>query len=564
MGHSLHIDPDRLHAFITELAAVAESAHQDLAELKNALAREGKPWGDDEPGRMVGDTYEPQAKKGLEGNQNLVDNLRGLSKGVGEVGDALHDQDQEGSRQIRNTGSKQPVSVVPDSAWPRTNTPRTSSPTTGSGSDSNNPNATPTQPRGSTPNTSAQPNATPSTYQPNVTPSAYPQSGPTGYNPISTPMSAGPQPVYPDSSTPPIPPGAAQQPTAENSAAGNENAASQPVAADSIPAVPGATSPAAATPARTGDPAVAEKPTGTPWSRTPGTAFPSIPSGTPWSGARTGVRPPGQVFAPSPTGVGPAQPTKPKRDDKPRKKKRESAAAADIRVPTDAAALAAARELADRHELRIVGFDTSGIGPEMVAQLAAAIDDILGKYPFVDLGGIEITQLGDRISQVTGNRSDDESESASTGPWILLDRAVVANPAQFSEKVYAAIQSGNSVAGSEERPMYSTIVADLGRILAAQAGPPVRRLAQRSLITEYRRISGPWDAGDTLARIVGGYRRWRDQLGGNSIVNGRFQPHAALVAAFAEVELRGEDACGPARVLYRLLVEGARGRSGPR
>ncbi|WP_327098964.1 hypothetical protein OIE68_09320 [Nocardia vinacea] len=233
-------------------------------------------------------------------------------------------------------------------------------------------------------------------------------------------------------------------------------------------------------------------------------------------------------------------------------------------MPTDAAALAAAQELADRYELRIVGFDTSGIGQEMVAQLAAAIDDILGKYPFIDLGGIEITELGDRISEVSRDRGDDGSESASTGSLILLDRALVANPAQFSEKVYAAIQSGNSVAGSEERPMYSTIVGDLGRIMENQAGPSVRRLAQRSLITEYRRINGRWDARDTLARIIGGYRRWRDQLGGNSIVDGRFQPRAALIAAFAEVELRDDDACGPARVLYRLLVEGARGRSTPR
>src|SRR5438093_979768 len=118
MGQSLHIDPDRLHALITELAAVAESAQHDLAELKSTLAHEGQPWGDDEPGRMVGDTYEPQAKKGLEGYQNLVDNLRGLSKGVSEVGDALHDQDQDGGQQIRNTGSNQPVSVAPDSTWP--------------------------------------------------------------------------------------------------------------------------------------------------------------------------------------------------------------------------------------------------------------------------------------------------------------------------------------------------------------------------------------------------------------------------------------------------------------
>ncbi|MGW4771734.1 hypothetical protein ACWEO2_27300 [Nocardia sp. NPDC004278] len=543
MGQSLHIDPNRLHALIAELTAVAESAHRDLAELKDTLAREGKPWGDDEPGRKIGETYEPQAKKGLEGYQNLVGNIRGLSKAVGEVNDALHNQDQDGGQRIRTAGSNQPVSSGTDPVWPSAGTPRTSSPTTGFGSNPDNANT----PR-KLPDSGTSP-----TQQPDF----------TGDNPVGGPTPGYQQPWYPDSSTPSIEPDAAPQPAAETSAAGNENAASPPVADDSIPAAPGTTSPAAAPP-RAGDPAVAEKPTGTPWSRTPGTAVPSIQSGTPWSGAPTGARPPGQVFAPPPTGVSPVQPTEPKRDGKSRKKKRGSTAADQIQVPTDAAALAAARELADRHELRLVGFDTSGIGQEMVAQLAAAIDDILGKYPFIDLDGIEITELGDPISQVTRDRGYDGSESASTRSWILLDRTLVTNPAQFSEKVYAAIQSGNSLAGSEERPMYSTIVGDLGRIMEAQAGQPVRRLAQRALITEYRRINGPWDAPGTLTRIVGGYRRWRDQLGGNSIVDGRFQPRAALVAAFAEVELRGDDACGPARVLYRLLVEGARERSTPR
>ncbi|MET8877516.1 hypothetical protein [Nocardia sp. NPDC004604] len=555
MGQSLHIDPNRVHALIAELTAVAEAAHRDLGELKDTLAREGKPWGDDDPGRKIGETYEPQAKKGLEGYQNLVDNIRGLSKAVGEVNDALHNQDQDGGQRIRTAGSNQPVSSGTDPVWPGAGTSRTNSPTTGFGSNPDNAN---------TPRKLPDSGAATSPTQPNSTPTTYPQPDFTGYNPVGGPTPAYQQPWYPDSSTPSIEPDAAPQPAAESSAAGNENAASPPVTDDSIPAAPGTTSPAAAAPPRAGDPAVAEKPTGTPWSRTPGTAFPSVPSGTPWSGVRTGARPPGQVFAPPPTGVGPARPTEPKRDGKSRKKKRGSTAAEHIQVPTDAAALAAARELADRHELRLAGFDTSGIGQEMVAQLAAAIDDILGKYPFVDLGGIEITELGDQISQITRDRGDDGSEWASTGSWILLDRTLVTNPAQFSEKVYAAIQSGNSVAGSGERPMYSTIVGDLGRILEEQAGQPIRRLAQRALITEYRRINGPWDAGNTLARIVGGYRRWRDQLGGDSIVDDRFQPRAALVAAFAEVELRGDDACGPARVLYRLLVEGARERSTPR
>lgn len=68
-----------------------------------------------------------------------------------------------------------------------------------------------------------------------------------------------------------------------------------------------------------------------------------------------------------------------------------------------------------------------------------------------------------------------------------------------------------------------------------------------------------------LVEAVSGYWPECDEdSGGNSSIDGRFQPRAAWVAAFAEVEFRGDDACGPAQVPYRLLVEGVRGRSMPR
>ncbi|WP_280274588.1 hypothetical protein [Nocardia wallacei] len=59
------------------------------------------------------------------------------------------------------------------------------------------------------------------------------------------------------------------------------------------------------------------------------------------------------------------------------------------------------------------------------------------------------------------------------------------------------------------------------------------------------------------------HRRWCDVLGGGVVVGG-FDPVAALVAAFTEVELCGAGGCGPAKVLHLLVVEGARGRSSSR
>ncbi|MFE7798457.1 hypothetical protein [Nocardia sp. NPDC057440] len=223
-------------------------------------------------------------------------------------------------------------------------------------------------------------------------------------------------------------------------------------------------------------------------------------------------------------------------------------------VQTDEAAMEAARALAARHGLRIVGFETAGIAESTVHEIAAAIDDILGKYPFLALGGIEITELGgDAVSCVKWDR---------TAGWILLDRAVVASPTRIAEIVSAATRSGASVPGAEERPMYSVIVNDLGRIMAAAAGPAARQRAQMSLITEYRRISGPWDRTDTLAQIVAGYRKWRGQLSGRCFSRNQFQAAAALAEAFTEVELCDDGACGPAKVLHHLVVENARGLLG--
>ncbi|MFI7671968.1 hypothetical protein [Nocardia sp. NPDC049526] len=223
-------------------------------------------------------------------------------------------------------------------------------------------------------------------------------------------------------------------------------------------------------------------------------------------------------------------------------------------------ALEVIRELAARHGLRIVGFETSGIQEHTAREIAAAVDDILGKYPFLDLCGIEIADLGGTVSHIVWDRTVDDACPAA---WIVLDRISTSNSTLVAETICTATEFTALATGSSyERPMYSTVVRDLGRILEVVAGPRIRQLAQRALITEYHRVSGPWDRNDTLAGVVRGYRKWCAPLTSRSFVGNRFNPGAGLVEAFAEVELCGENACGPAKVLYRLLVENARSRSG--
>jgi hypothetical protein len=48
MADSLSVDTDLAQALVNELAALADSAQQDLTRLKDTLQREGAAWGNDE------------------------------------------------------------------------------------------------------------------------------------------------------------------------------------------------------------------------------------------------------------------------------------------------------------------------------------------------------------------------------------------------------------------------------------------------------------------------------------------------------------------------------------
>ncbi|WP_280382507.1 hypothetical protein [Nocardia wallacei] len=224
---------------------------------------------------------------------------------------------------------------------------------------------------------------------------------------------------------------------------------------------------------------------------------------------------------------------------------------------TDAAALTSAQALATRHLLRIEGFDHSGITEDTVRELAAAVDHVLGTYRFLRLQGISITDLGGSAVCRAG-WTHAESTRGKPLPWLHLDRSVIDNAAKPVERYCAAEEFNGANATPVARPLYSAVITAFGQIMVKAAGPRPLRLAQRFLITEYQRISGPWDDTDRLARIVRGYREWRAQLPGHGQIGGLFDPPVALAAAFTEVEMRGEAAGGPAKVLHRLLVEAVR------
>ncbi|GAA5043384.1 hypothetical protein [Nocardia callitridis] len=546
MKQSLRVDTDRLREQAPELSSLADEVRRQLSTLESALTESGEFWGRDEPGKLFAESYAPGAENDLAGLRNLGDHLQRMSEALTGTANAFEYRDQENATTIDDsahqgfTQAPAPADFAPDSTH---RTPDPAPPaTTPAGQESGAGTARGAQgPGDSSPLTGADRPAFAGQPDGSAQPVGPVHSAPTADSPPAfahQPGRAG-QAVSPDITQPPMsapgggPAQGAQRAPASSMAADKEKHSTTPSS-------------------------------GTPWARS-ASPRPS-PAATPWP--RSAVSPaPRRILSPGREAVPPgvAAPRKnehPGRAPKTAPPKKTPAKTARPQrkrsdTQTDAAAMATARALAARHGLQIVGFENSGIGQPAVAELATAIDDAFDIYPFITLDGLAIADLGAHTtSLVTWHRPDGEP-----GTWITLDRHAVADPAVMTERIRAMVRDSAMVADAVERPMYSVISHDLGRIVVAEV-PQTRQRAQRALITEYHRISGPWDASTTLAEVVVGYRHWRDRL--NWGTRTHWDSGAGLIAGFAEVRIRGTAACAPARTLHRIVVEAARTRSDAR
>ncbi|MFD0360920.1 hypothetical protein ACFQZZ_05595 [Nocardia sp. GCM10030253] len=186
-----------------------------------------------------------------------------------------------------------------------------------------------------------------------------------------------------------------------------------------------------------------------------------------------------------------------------------------------------AREMAVRHDLEIVGFDSAGVDEPTVREIAVAVDELLAKYP-IPLRGIEIAEGGDGMpSRLVRDRVSGAGQSGPPATWIVLDKAAVAN---WGRPAGSIAGTGADRRGDDERPVYTTIVREFGRALDTAGNFRARQEAQRTLITESLR-------------------------GGGGFGGGLLDPGKALVEGFTEVVLRGERAGSLATVLHGVLVK---------
>ncbi|MFE7797966.1 hypothetical protein [Nocardia sp. NPDC057440] len=202
--------------------------------------------------------------------------------------------------------------------------------------------------------------------------------------------------------------------------------------------------------------------------------------------------------------------------------------------------------MAARHNLRITGFESSGISTQSAQEIADAVDTVLDKYP-LPLHGIEIGDCDGDLSRV-----ENRAEPATPEPWIVLDRRAVADPGGLAGRAQPWTRPGENT----HRPMQARMLREFGHVADLAGGFRARQTAQRALITEYLRVTGI--ENQTLAQVVDGYRRWRDQLGEHCFRAGVLDPGRALAEGYAAVEQGGAQAPGPAKVLHRLLLVMAR------
>ncbi|MEC3955053.1 hypothetical protein VMT65_18575 [Nocardia sp. CDC153] len=230
-----------------------------------------------------------------------------------------------------------------------------------------------------------------------------------------------------------------------------------------------------------------------------------------------------------------------------------------------------ARELHQRWNIDVVGFDDGTVHPAVAQEFARAIDDMLGRYPVGrNLERVEIKDLGDnRLAQV-----DPGVDRSTPGNYLLNAKAIQLNAKHAGSLAdFHAIThdpGGFHPPNSARRPVYATIVHEFGHALDFESGKPspdsYRRPSDDALqvLRDYFETTRP-DLGREEFRAA--FEEFLGQLSGYSLSAkdehgnpgprpmDQFEPVEAVAEAFMDVEYNGERASEPAKVLYWHLMD---------
>ncbi|MFI1915052.1 toxin glutamine deamidase domain-containing protein [Nocardia sp. NPDC020380] len=209
-------------------------------------------------------------------------------------------------------------------------------------------------------------------------------------------------------------------------------------------------------------------------------------------------------------------------------------------------------ELLRRWGVETVGFDNPGFHPEVVREFARAVDDLLTRYPDVDLPRVVIEPMSDEYyAEAVRNISPDGQISTR---MLVLNELHALDPEGMARDSAEDVAGGHLVAGSDERPIHSTLVHEFGHSIYFEGQQHAGKTAGRALLDYYTSTRSEVD--------MDAFEKWVRQLSGYSFrEDGRFNPAEALAEAFTDVELNGEGATEPAKVLYWHLLDNAEAHS---
>ena len=539
------VDPGQLHVRGAAFAEIGAEVQQVLERLDQAISREGRWWGDDEAGAEFEKSYAPDAKQAIATMRKLAEALRGFGGQVVTTADTVSAADQLGGGKIGDTGVGATDPGRPEQM------PNPGQVPLGAGAAASDPSSPPSSRlRGS---------GAP------VVREVSPAGQDSGYPPV--PGKSGEPPPRAAHELPPSARGGdggvadGGGPVASSPSTVAPHKPEHPVRTDdSRPLRPAAPPPKWAGTGQRREPVQAtgpsmggaRKPPGTPWSADGTISDRSAPAaGAPSSGRR--VFPPAGKPAPGRT-----PPEKAKQAVE--RSKHARSAAAEV----ENALARAARMVGDRHGMAVSGFDGPGLDAVVVGDFLAAVDDVLSRYPIIDIRRLAVGDI-DTTAVVRVVRHRDSHPNAPGTSWsVTLDRETASDPERL-ETVLRDLHRPDAerTQAAGVRPVYAETVREFGRAFDLAGGGLARRRAQRSLIGEYLSGGAGYRTAD-LGRVVAGYRRWRDQLSGAAFDRGRFHPEKALVEAFADVIINGDNASEPARTLSGVLTDTAAERSRPR
>ncbi len=215
--------------------------------------------------------------------------------------------------------------------------------------------------------------------------------------------------------------------------------------------------------------------------------------------------------------------------------------------------------LASRFGFDVTGFDAPGVDLETARECARAIDNMLTKYEYVDLRGVHLS------SDDTGRGAyawTDPHKDSATGDWyseIHFNIAFARDPKRLAALARNDVATGFHVPNSHLRPAYATMVHEFGHALDFNNKAMAQKRISDALFKYWEPRYG--NPNEELHVSFDRLKQWENQLSAYSFkdhTKAVFEPAEALAEAFEDVEINGDNASEPAKVLHALLVKMSR------